>query len=58
MSPPRLRVCRNSGETQEIKTDGWFMDCYFPECFCLVLAVVAQKGVKDLGFEVLEFTPT
>ena len=29
------------------------MDCYFPECFCLVLAVVAQKGVKDLGFEVL-----
>ena len=26
MSATRLRVCRNSGETQEIKTGGWFMD--------------------------------
>ena len=27
MAATRLRVCRSSGETQEIKTDGWFMDC-------------------------------
>jgi hypothetical protein len=26
MEATRLRVCRNSGETQEIKTDGRFMD--------------------------------
>jgi len=30
MAATRLRVCRNSGETQEIKTAGWFMECYFP----------------------------
>jgi hypothetical protein len=29
MAATRLRVCRNSGETQEIKTDGWFMDFLF-----------------------------
>jgi hypothetical protein len=26
MAATQLRVCRNSGETQEIKTDGWFID--------------------------------
>jgi hypothetical protein len=26
MLATRPRVCRNSGETQEIKTGGWFMD--------------------------------
>jgi hypothetical protein len=26
MAATRLRVWRNSGETQEIKMDGWFME--------------------------------
>jgi hypothetical protein len=27
----RLRVWRNSGETQQIKTAGWFMGGYLPK---------------------------
>ena len=42
-----MRVWRNSGETHEMKTEGWFMDRCFPSVLP-VLAIVVQEGMIKL----------
>ena len=43
MAATRLRIWRNSGETQEIKTDGWFIELRVP------MPVAHMKGCDALS---------